>query len=307
MQPVTKDVRVDVAIIGSGPAGMSAALILGRARIHVLVIDAGHPRHEVSDGVHGFLSQEGITPAALREISRSQIAAFPSVVFAEDFVDDAQVTDGGEWPVTLHCRGGGTVRAKALLLAVGVKDIHLDIPNFSQFWGHSIHLCPYCHGWESRDQSIGVLGVEGQMAHLSHLALLLRNWSSDITVFTNGQDLNDENKQTLQNANIRLVEGNVISMHGEHHTLASLSLANGERVKCRHLFAPLVQVPVPVVKQLKLATDQEPYIQVSPMMQTNLPHVWAAGDCTTRFQSVLLAAGNGSIAALSTHMSLILH
>lgn len=312
--PITQDTRVDVAIIGSGPAGLNAALILGRARLHVLVIDAGHPRHEVSEGVHGFLTREGISPAALREISRSQIAAFPSVTFAEDFVEDAQVTESADphtWPVTLRCRGGGTIHAKALLLAVGVKDIHLTIPGFSQFWGRSIHLCPYCHGWESRDQPIGVLGIEGQMSHLSHLALLLRNWSADVTVFTNGQELSDEQKHTLQHANIRLVEGVVTSLHGEHDVLASLELAplklaRGEHIPCRNLFAPLIQVPVPLVKQLKLATDQEPYIQVTPMMQTNRPHIWAAGDCTTRFQSALLAAANGSIAAFSTHMTLTL-
>jgi thioredoxin reductase len=297
-------VEVDVVMIGGGPAGMSAALVLGRARKRALIIDAQRPRHAVAEGVHGFLTREGISPSELRRIGRAQLAPFAHVACIDDEVESVQVIE----PVALDTRGGLSMRtrsgthvtARALLLAVGVIDDHPPIPGYDALWGRSIHVCPFCHGWESRDQALGVLNHAEAAVHQ---ALLLRTWARDLIVFTNGQPLSDDAAAQLTAAAIPIERAPITALEADGPQLTHVILCDGRRIPRQGLFAMPHQRPVPLVEALGLRLSRphpmltSEYIAVDPMQATSQPLIWAAGDCTTPFQSVLEAAANGARAA----------
>ena len=181
----------DVLILGGGPAGLSAALYLGRARRRVGVLDAGDPRHAVSEGVHNFLTREGMPPALLRQEAWAQMAQFPSVTHHPDTLVEDMTWEDEVWTVRST---SGVFRARAVLLAVGVRDELPAIKGFEQKWGRSIHQCPYCHGWEVRDQPLAVLG-SGE--YLKHMPALLKGWSQDIVVVTHGEALDEQERAML--------------------------------------------------------------------------------------------------------------
>src|SRR5436190_23416516 len=173
----------DAVVVGAGPAGLSAALLLGRCRRQVLICDDGHPRNAMAHGLHGFLTRDGIRPAELLQIARQQLEPYDTVKSREARVIDASAVDGG-FDLTLH--DGTSIRCRKLLLATGVTDVLPPIPGFGDFYGRSAFHCPYCDGWEMRDQPIAVYGSgkEG-----TGLALELTIWSRDLVVCTNGGSL----------------------------------------------------------------------------------------------------------------------
>lgn len=292
----------DVVIVGGGPAGMSAALVLGRARKRVLMVDAARPRHAVADGVHNLLGREGVAPAELRRIGRAEIAALPTTREVHDAV--ARVDRDRPDALVVHTAGGARHTARALVLAVGVEDVHPELPGFAAKWGGSIHLCPYCHGYEARDQPIGVLG--GAPAQL-HKALLLRGWSDDVILFTDGGALTEEQRAQARAGGLTVREERVVALEGEGRELHALRLADGQRVARSTLFVDLEQRPLPLVRDLELALDDGVYLAVDPMTRaTSDPRIYAAGDCTTRMQAVVMAMGAGLHAAGSVNAALTL-
>ena len=162
---------VDVGIIGGGPAGMSAALVLGRARKSVVVIDEGRPRNRVTRESHGFLTRDGVSPSEFRRIARDQIGAYPSVRFVEEAAAQVAGSDGDFRVTTAQ---GRTYRCRKLLFATGMKDLPLDIAGLSDVYGKSAFVCPYCDGWELREQPL-VLIQKG--ARALHAAKTLAGWS----------------------------------------------------------------------------------------------------------------------------------
>src|SRR5690554_1054611 len=152
------DTPLDVLIIGGGPAGLSAALYLGRGRKHALVVDAGGPRHAPSGGVHNFLTREGVAPAQLRELAWADLQEFPTIDRLNARVTELH-HDGTFWNARTEGGPAGdqSIRARAVILALGVVDIHLDIPGYAERWAKSIHHCPFCHGWEVRDMPVAMV------------------------------------------------------------------------------------------------------------------------------------------------------
>ena len=163
---------VDVVVIGGGPAGLAAALCLGRARRSVLVIDAGAPRHAVAEGVHNFLTRDGMPPAELRAVAWAQMRAHGTVHRHEGTVASLERA-GDRWRVASS--DGDSWTADTVLLATGVVDQHPDVPGYDALWGRSIFHCPYCHGWEVREQPLAVLGRGAALAQLAQLAPLVRS------------------------------------------------------------------------------------------------------------------------------------
>lgn len=292
--------EVDVLIVGGGPAGMSAALYLGRARKRVLVIDAGEPRHRVSKGVHNFLTREGISPDELRQIAWSQMKAYPSVERTEGYVESAEQTATG-WRV--RTREGGVWEGRALLLAVGVIDHHPTIRGYSERWGESIHHCPYCHGWEMKERPLAVL-ASGKPAQ--HLAPLLRGWSDDVILLTNGEALDAEDEEVLQRYKIPIYRSPVVSLEGPGSRLQTISLEDGTSLAREGLFVAGKQSLPTWVSSLGMDVTEEGYIRVDMMQKTNLPMLWAAGDCTSRMQQVLEAAAQGGRAGAIINATLTL-
>jgi thioredoxin reductase len=226
---------LDVVIVGGGPAGLNAALLLGRARRRVLVCDAGTPRNAPVAHLHGFLSRDGLPPAELRRIAREQLGAYGSVELREVQVEAASTAGDGEgFVVTLA--DGTRERARRLLLASGVVDQLPAIDGLAGLWGRGIFNCPYCDGWEVRDQPLAVLGADQRTPQL---ALHLTRWSDDVVWCSNGPlpaPLEEAGRAPLAARGVRLRQEPIVRLEGEDGRLARVVLATGESVERRAAF-----------------------------------------------------------------------
>lgn len=282
------ETRFDVVIVGGGPAGLSAALMLGRGCRKVLLCDGGPRRNLRAEAIHGFVSRDGTPPDTFRQISREQLAPYDVTV------RDALVTGlTGELDAfRLTLSSGEEVSARRVLLALGMVDQMLELPGFASLWGRSIFVCPYCHGWELRAQPWGHLAMSA--AELMH-ARFLRNWAPSLTAFTGGAfAVSDEERAQL--AGVRLEERPIRALLGEGR-LEAVELADGERVAVSALFARPPQRQTPLVAGLGLDLDEHGFVRVSPQAETSRKGIHAAGDLTTMMQSAMLAAGAGAMAA----------
>ena len=285
----------DVVIIGGGPAGLSAALALGRARKRVLLCDSGPRRNAAAVHMHNFVTRDGVTPDEFRRLAREQLRQYPSVV-AQDVLVGSVTGAKGAFQVAA---GADTVYARRVLLCTGMIDEMLPLDGFRELWGHAVVQCPYCHGWESRDRPWGYLARAEHASHLQMFALQLRGWTKDVCVYTNGDfELPAAAKSQLIAAGLRIETARIGRLVGRDHRLEAIELSNGTRVGCELLFAHPPQHQVDVVRALGVALDSEGFVQVDPMSrQTSVPGVFAAGDLTTRMQAAIAAAASGMQAA----------
>src|SRR5579884_1104221 len=221
----------DAIVVGGGPAGLSAALVLGRCRRRVLVCDAGHPRNEASGGVHGFFTRDCEKPEELRRIGREQLAPY-AVEFRSVGVKSIS-RDGRGFEVKLA--KGGKVRGRKVLIATGVRDVVPDIPGFREMFGKSVHHCPYCDGWEWRDQPVGVYARRQKGFGL---ALSLRTaWTGDVAIFSDGgAGLSSVQRAELKRFDIAVYESRVLRLEGKDGMLARVVLADGSSVERRAIF-----------------------------------------------------------------------
>lgn len=221
----------DAVIAGGGPAGISAALVLGRYLRRVLVCDAGNPRNASSRAMHGFIGHDGIGPAEPLQKARRELKAYNSVEWRAAEVTAAE-KNGREFTMVL--KDGGTVSARALLLATGVKDRLPEVAGAGRFYGVSLHHCPYCDAFEHRGQRLGVLGNDRAAADM---ARELRLWSSDATLFTNSDaPLSGGLRGDMEKARIRVVTGKAASLDGGGKTLQWVRLRDGSSYSCGALF-----------------------------------------------------------------------
>ncbi|TXD39294.1 NAD(P)/FAD-dependent oxidoreductase [Lujinxingia vulgaris] len=292
--------NLDVLIIGGGPAALSAALYLGRARRRALVVDAGEPRHAPSSGVHKFLTREGVSPAGLRELAWDDLQEFPTIDHRQAYVDGL-VFEDNHWRARTD--DGQTLQARAVLLAVGVVDVHPDIPGYAERWARSIHHCPFCHGWEVRDQAVAAVGGN---EYARHMGPVLTNWSDDVIVLSHGEPFDEETKALLNDLKIPFYTSPIVDLEGEDGALKTIVLENGTRVARSAMFVKLGQRHHELIHTLKLPLKGErlEFVEVDPMQRTPLPMLWAAGDITSGFQQVLEAAAQGARAAASIIMTL---
>lgn len=200
-----------------------------------------------------------------------------------------------------HTDDGISVTARAVLLATGIADEHPRIPGYRERWGHSIHQCPFCHGWEMRDRPLAAL-AHGAAA--AHYAPLLRTWTSDVVLLTNGHDLPEEARNAVAGAKIAIHESPIVALEGADRDLERIRLADGTTLERRGLFVKPTQRQVDLVKSLGVALDEHGYVEVDRFGATSLPKVWAAGDITSGFQQVVEAAAQGARAAVMIILSL---
>ena len=280
----------DVVIVGGGPAGLSAALALGRARKRVLLCDAGPRRNAAAVHIHNFVTRDGTPPEEFRRIGRQQLAAYPNVEIRDTGVTSIGGGRGG-FEVALD---GGTVIARRILLCTGMIDEMVDLPGFRELWGHAIVQCPYCHGWEARDQRWGYIVLPANTAHATMFAQQLRGWTRDVTVFTQG--LIDA--EPLRATGIRVETASLTRV-----TKGAVELATGS-LPIDLLFAHPAQRQVPVVAALGLELE-DGLVKVEPMRkETSMPGIFAAGDLSTRAQGALFAAAAGTQAATVINLEL---
>jgi thioredoxin reductase len=294
----------DVIIVGGGPAGLSAALALGRARRNVLLCDAGARRNARATHVHNFVTRDGTPPADFRTIGREQLAAYGSVDIRDERVDT--IAGGrGAFEVSI---GGRGVPARRVLLCTGMIDELPPVDGLAARWGHSVFQCPYCHGWEVQDRRWGYWPRPTDPNHVLPFALQARHWTRDVIVFTAGAfELPADTRARLERAAIGIVTSPIARLAGPGDCLDAIELADGRSVPCDVLFAHPPQRHVDLVDALGLALDDQGYVRVDPgTRETSRAGVYAAGDLTTRMQAAIHAAAAGTQAAAMIAVDLAL-
>jgi thioredoxin reductase len=287
----------DVAIIGGGPAGLSAALVLGRARRRVVVVDAGTPRNAPAAHMQGFLSRDGMPPADLLRAARAEVRRY-----GVDIVDDRVVDAVAGF--ALRLAAGRTITARRVLLATGAADDLPDVLGARERWGRDLLHCPYCHGWEVRDQPIGVLGTgPGSVEH----AHLLRQWTDDVILFTHTHPVTAEEHATLDARGIAVVDGTVERLVISDDRLRAMQLADGRIVPRDALFIrPALRGHADGLAAA-LGCELLPggLVRADADGRTSVPGVWAAGNATNPRAQVITAAGEGSAVAIAINTELV--
>ncbi|MEZ4314471.1 MAG: NAD(P)/FAD-dependent oxidoreductase [Polyangiaceae bacterium] len=293
----------DAVVIGGGPAGLSAALILGRARKKVLLCEAGVPRNAAAGHVYGFVTRDGTPPAEMRRIAREQLGAYPSV----EVRDERALSVSGERGLFEVTLASGGVQARRVVLCAGLVDELPESPGVRAIWGTAIFQCPYCHGWEVQDRAWGAVIASVEMLEF---ASFVRGWTKDVVAFTDGRfEVPGEARERLLAAGVRLEERRIRRLvhkagpPGEA-ALSGIEVEGGDVVPRDVMFMRPAQRQTEMVAGMGLELDPMGFVKVDEMMRTSRAGVYAAGDLTTMFQGALLAAGAGARAAYALNHEL---
>jgi thioredoxin reductase len=307
--PEGEERRYDVVVVGGGAAGLSGALTLARARRSVLVIDAGRPRNAPAAHVHTYLAREGVAPSQLLAEGRAEVTGYGGKIVTGNVVA-AERLDAGGFRVVLD--DGSTFVADRMLVTAGLVDELPQVPGVAERWGREVLHCPYCHGWEVRDQAIGILAT-GPLA--AHQALLWRQWSKDVTLFLhNAFEPADDEYEQLAARDIAVADGQVTDLEVTGDRLTGVRLAGGRVIPCQALVvAPRLTARADVLTGLGLErTERErdgyvigSYIAADPSGSTRFPGVWVAGNVANLTEQVIGAANAGVRAGAAINADLI--
>lgn len=292
---------LDVIIVGAGPAGLSAALVLGRCQRRVLICDAGHPRNASSHALHGFLTRDGTDPAEFLRLGREQLVPYETVELRQTNVTDARrLTNSFE--ITLS--NGERISSRKLLLATGVVDEIPSIEGISELYGRSVFHCPYCDGWEMRDQPLAVYG-RGESGSGLSLELLL--WSRDLVLCTDGpSELSQEQIERLTVHDIALREDRIVRLEGSEGNLDRIVFATGEPLARRAMFFSTGNKQSSnLAEKLGCKFTEQGCVDTGDYETTNVPGLYVAGDASRLVQFVIVAASEGAQAAVAINKELM--
>lgn len=292
----------DVVIVGAGPAGLSAALILGRARRRVLVCDTGKPRNGVSHAMHGYLSRDGVPPLEFLRIGREQLAQYDTIELRKVEVTAARCESDARFRVDLA--EGESIQARKLLIATGVTDNVPELPGFRELYGSSVFHCPYCDGWEFRDQPIAIYG---RGARGYGLALELTGWSRNLTLCTDGPcEIEGEALARLTRLDIGVRENRVERLDGRDGALERVVFANGDSLAVKALFFTTGQrQQSELAISLGCHLNEKGTVRTGKYETTHLPGLYVAGDASRDVQWVVVAAAEGAEAAFAINTDLL--
>ncbi len=295
------DTDIDALVVGGAAAGLSAALVLGRARVRTLVVDAGEPSNRTAPAIGGLLGQDHTSPGQLYAAGREQLASLPAVELRPGLVTRIEPAGDGAEPAFHATLGdGGAVAARRVLLAGGMRYAVPDTPGIADLWGDAAFACPYCHGWEHRDQRIGILGATGA----AHRVAMLRSWSDDLVVFADGGDLAPEDRDALRAASVPLVEQPVAAVAPG---LVRFADSDELAVDAIHVLAPMAPRDE-LAAQLGLETTEHAngtgIAAADKFGATSVAGVFAAGDAAGA-GNVAAAIATGSLAGTGLHRTLI--
>lgn len=296
----------DVAVLGAGPAGLSAALNLVRARRRTIVIDGNRPRNAATFHSHGFITRDGISPLELRKLARQELEEYPHYEFHQTMITSVVRGDDG---FVVATKGPGFEKheyvARTIVIATGVTEVMPALPTLRAFYGTSIHSCIECDGYEERGKHIAVIGETDDLAER---ALLLSQWSSDIIVFTNGVGVVSEpDDAALAARGIRVERRPLANVAGDQTGLTGIVLEGGETVPRNAAFVrPVYRTGIEYASTLELEVGPDGYLVVDAEGRTSLPGVYAAGDSAAPGpRQLIVAAGQGARVASALNGDLI--
>jgi len=295
------DKTFDVIIVGGSYSGLAAGMALGRALKNVLIIDGGKPCNRQTPYSHNFITHDGDTPAEIAALAKLQVSSYDTVQFFDGFATSGIKTENG---FEISVASSETFAAKKLIFATGIKDIMPDIDGFAACWGISLLHCPYCHGYEIRNEKTGILG-SGEFGF--DLARLISNWTNDLTLFTNGPaTLTAEQIKQLGKHRISIVENEVERLEHTNGYLKNIIFRDGTTTAIRAIYASVpFEQHCKIPESLGCELNAEGYIKIDTFQETTIKGVYACGDNATRMRTVANAIGKGTAAGITTSKKMI--
>ncbi len=294
--------KYDCMIIGGGPAGLSAALTLGRARRKVVLFDNGKNRNRVTQESHGFLTRDGIKPQEFKNIARKDIKSYPSISIMDQTVIEITKDDKSGLFLVYTSENNSYVSEK-ILLASGIQE-EFALPQIRQYYGKSLFSCPYCDGWELRDKPLAILAENEE--HISHMTKLVFNWSQDLIVFTNGHQLSEKVQIDFEHKKIKVYTDAIKDLHGDDGNLYSVELETGEDIlRTGGFVVPSFYRPNKFAKQLNCQVDENGTIKTDGAGRTTAAGLYVAGETEKGGpSSLMIAAAEGFKAASSINIDI---
>ncbi len=292
---------MDCAIIGGGPAGLNAALVLGRARRHTLLFDHNRPRNAVTRESHGFITRDGISPSQFRQLAHRDIAKYPGITVKPDKVTGISRAAGG---YIVETGSGAGFKTRTVILATGLKEVLPAVPGVGAYYGISLFSCPYCDGWELRDQPLVVIS-ESSNAFVT--AQMVAQWSKDLLLCTNGRAVLDaEQADMLERKGIKVERRRIAALGGEAGMLRTVAMEGGYEYRRSGGFViPAWDHASPLGKALGCSMTPDGALLTDALGRTSVPGIYAAGDVSVVSPSqVVIAAGEGSKAAIGVNTDL---
>ena len=290
----------DVVVIGGGAAGLSAALVLTRARRTVAVVDAGAPRNAPAPHMQGFLSRDGFPPQDLLAAGRAEVTGYGGVIIAGKV---SSIVQGAATTFGVGLTDGRELTARRVLVATGLRDELPDIPGVVERWGRDVLHCPYCHGYEVRDQPVGVLGTADDGVAF---AQLVRQWAADVVYFPHTRAITADQRERLAARAIGVVEGAVAGLQTTDDRLTGVQMDDGRVIHRGAVFVRPRLVPnIDLLVALGCAVDAKGWVVADATGATTVPGIWVAGNASNARAQVITAAGEGSAAAIALHADLV--
>jgi thioredoxin reductase len=298
---MTSQTIFDVIIVGGSYGGLSAGLALGRSLRTVLIIDSGRPCNMQTPHSHNFLTHDGKTPGEIAALARQQVENYDTVKIITGLATDGRKTTNG---FEIQTDVGQTFKARKLIFATGIKDVMPAVNGFAACWGISVIHCPYCHGYEVRNEPTGILG-NGEYAY--EFSTFILNWTKDLTVFTNGpSSLSPDQTSNLRSRNIRVVEKAIKELIHTKGNLEKIIFKDGTSTGVKALYArPAFEQHSSIPEMLGCELTDDGYIKIDQFQKTSVEGVFACGDNTTRMRSVANAVAMGAMAAIVVNKEII--
>jgi len=292
----------DVIVVGGSYSGLAAGMALGRAMRQVLIIDGGEPCNRQTPYSHNFITQDGKAPAEIASIARQQVEKYSTVKIITDLATQGTKTEAG---FAIQTASGKKFGAKKLIFATGIKDIFPPIDGFKECWGISVVHCPYCHGYEIRNENTGILGNGDKGFEFTSL---ISNWTKELTLFTNGKStLTAAQNAKLKKHGIGIVEKEIERLVHENGHLQKILFKDGGTTAIKALYAPRpFEQHSNMPETLGCELTEDGYIKVDAIQQTSVPGIYACGDNTTRTRTVANAVAMGTTAGMMANKEIVL-
>ena len=299
---MSDNTQYDVIIVGGSYSGLAAGMALGRSLKRVLIIDSGLPCNRQTPHSHNFITHDGKTPAEIAALARQQLGHYATV----HLINDQAITGSkSQHGFDILTSSGVTYQAKKLIFATGFRDILPPIDGLAACWGITVIHCPYCHGYEVRNEKTGILS---NTEHTFDFVALISNWTKDLTLFTNGQSiLSSEQRAKLAQHQIQIVEKEIESLAHDAGQLKHILFKDQTTAPLTALYA---QVPFeqhcPIPQSLGCELTEEGYIKIDPFQKTSVHGIFACGDNTTRMRTVANAVGMGTAAGMMANKEMVM-